>query len=87
MISMVVSFLSTLARKNEEFKNSSLYTKMGMFDNHDMVFYRNAQNYLSWIQSVYGDRWTEHIGNMVYGEDQGEMIIYVPDKDGNILAR
>jgi hypothetical protein len=87
MISMVGSFLNTLAEKNEEFRNSSFYTEMKMFDNHDVIYCKNATNYLSWIHSVYGDKWTEHIGNMIYEEVDGEMIIYVPDKDGNILAR
>ena len=88
MVYPSATILSKMAMKNEEFKKSSFHvveTKMIFFGDGTVI--RNATNYLSWSKNVYGDKWTEHIGNLVYGEVDGEMIIYVPDKDGNILAR
>lgn len=57
-----------MGTENEEFKKSSFYVEPGMFEDHDKVFYRDATGYLSWIQCAYGDKWTEHIGNIKYGD-------------------
>jgi len=86
-MSMVVEILNHLATENEDFLNSSFYTESCMFENHDKIFFRNAEAYLLWIQTIYGDKWTEHIGGLAYGEDEGKMTIHVTDEDGNIIAR
>ena len=88
MILMVTEFLYLLGEKNEEFKKSLYYHNPNdMFENHDVTFSRIADGYLLWIQITYGDKWTEYIGDMVYGEVNGKMTIYVPDEDGGVLAR